>query len=353
MVKPRVALAGLKVCEHGGERLKNKNGPIIDFSVSLNPYGPPDFIANAIQEAVEELSIYPETECSELRALIARKYNREENEILVAAGSSELIPLVTLTFVNQRVIIPEHTYGEYETAARMMGAHIEYVEMPALQITPELIVEEMRTDDVVFLCNPNNPTGQYLGKPEIELMVDEAERVDALLVLDEAYVDFVRGAFPSTELRSPNLIILRSLTKSFAIPGVRIGYAIAAADLITEMRKIKVPWSVSVFAQKIGAAVLGSKGDEFLGHTREKLERSKRRIEDAWGIHSDANYYILDVGSGTEVKSALLKERIMVRDCTSFGLPSSIRFSVKRDEENELLIRHLMRFFSSKNTQPE
>ena len=345
MVKPRTALDGLKVCEHGGERIKNKKNGILDFSVNLNPYGPPVFIANAIQEAIEELSLYPETECSALREQIARKYDREENEILVAAGSSELIPLVALTFVKQRVLIPEHTYGEYETAATMMGAKIERVAMPALRINPGLILDKMMQDDVVFICNPNNPTGQYLGKTEIELMVEEAERVDALLVFDEAYVDFVGNAFPSPDLRSPNIIILRSLTKSFAIQGVRIGYAISSADHITEMRKIKVPWSVSVFAQKIGAAVLGSKGDEFLAQTREKIEKSKRRIEDACGIHSDANYYSLDVGNSRDVKRALLKEGIMVRDCTSFGLPSHIRFSVKRDEENELLLHHLLRFF--------
>lgn len=345
MVKPRAALDGLKICEHGGKREGDANNEIIDFSVSLNPYGPPDFIADAIQDAIAELWLYPETECTELRERIAQRCNREPEEILVAAGSSELIPLVALTFIKERMLMPEHTYGEYEIAATMMDAKIERMAMPALRIKPELILERMKSDDVIFLCNPNNPTGQYLGKTEIELIVEEAERVDALLVLDEAYVDFVGKAFPSHDLHSPNIIILRSLTKSFAIPGVRIGYAISLADHITEMKKIKVPWSVSVFAQKIGAAVLGSKGDEFLVRTREKIEMSKRRIEEAFGIQSDANYYILNVGNAPEVKRALLKERIMVRDCTSFGLPSHIRFSVNRDEENELLIRHLMRFF--------
>lgn len=336
MVKVRAALEGLEVCEHGGEPIEHRS--ILDFSVSINPYGPPEFIAPAIREAIEELSLYPDTECHELRERIARRYNREENEILVAAGSSELIPLVALTFVNRRVLIPAHTYGEYETAARMAGVKIKRIKMPALQLKPEVVVEELSTNDLLYLCNPNNPTGQYLGKPAIEVVVDRAEHVDALVVLDEAYVDFVKAAFPSHELHSPNLIILRSLTKSFAIPGVRIGYAIGSEDLITAMRKIKVPWSVSVFAQKIGAAVLGSQGEDFLVQTREKLERSKRRIEEVWPIHSDANYYLLEVGTAREVKSALLKEGIMVRDCTSFGLPTYIRFSVKRDEENERLI---------------
>jgi histidinol-phosphate aminotransferase len=345
LVKPRAALDGLKVCEHGGKLEGDKRNEIIDFSGNLNPYGPPDFIPDAVRAALEELRLYPDTECSELRATLAEKFGCDESEVLVGAGVSELIPLVALSFVKERVLIPEHTYGEYETAAGMMGAKIEHIAMSSLRINPELIAEEMKQDDVVFLCNPNNPTGQYLGKDEIELIVEAAARVDALVVLDEAYVDFVRNAFPAHDLPARDMIILRSLTKSFGMPGVRIGYAISSGENIKEMRKIKVPWSVSVFAQKIGAAVIGSRGDDFLAHTREKIERSKERIEEAFGIHSDANYYILDVGNASEVKRALLKEGIMVRDCTSFGLPSHIRFSVRRDTENDLLMHHLMRFF--------
>jgi len=338
-------LDGLKVCEHGGKLEGDTKDEIIDFSGNLNPYGPPDFIADAIRAALEEIRLYPDTECSELRAKLAQKLDCKEKEVLVGAGVSEFIPLVALTFVKKRVLIPRHTYGEYEIAAEMMGAKIERIEMPSLRIKPELIVEEMKTDDLVFLCNPNNPTGQYLSKNDIELILEEADRIDALVVLDEAYVDFVRNAFPAHDLPARNMIILRSLTKSFGMPGVRIGYAISSEDNIKEMRKIKVPWSVSVFAQKIGAAVIGVDGDEFLAQTREKIERSKEKIEEAFGIRSDANYYILDVGNAHEVKRALLKERIMVRDCTSFGLPSHIRFSVRRDAENDLLIHYLMRFF--------
>jgi histidinol-phosphate aminotransferase len=345
LVKPRAALEGLKVCEHGGKLEGIERDEIIDFSGNLNPYGPPDFIPDAVRAAIEEIRLYPDTECSELRATLAEKFGCEEREVLVGAGVSELIQLVALTFVKKRVLIPKHTYGEYEIAAGMIGAKIKRIEMPDLRINPGLIVDTMKPDDVVFLCNPNNPTGQYLGKDEVELILEAAERVDALVVLDEAYVDFVRNTFPAYDLPARNMIILRSLTKSFGMPGVRIGYAISSVENIKEMRKIKVPWSVSVFAQRIGAAVIGVEGDDFLAQTREKIERSKEKIEKAFGIRSDANYYILDVGNAPEVKRALLKEGIMVRDCTSFGLPSHVRFSVRTDAENDLLMHHLMRFF--------
>jgi len=353
VIKPRAALSGLKVCEHGGER---EEGELIDFSVNLNPYGPPGFVFVAIQEAIEEIGLYPDTRCRILREKIARKFNRATDNILVSAGVSELIQLIALSFVKQRVLIPEYTYGEYEVAARTMGAEIKRIAMPlpALRIDPELIVDAMKPDDVLFLCNPNNPTGQYLTKNEIEQILEEAERVDALVVIDEAYVDFVQNAFPTHRLATPNMVILRSLTKSFAIPGLRIGYAISSEAIIAEMEKVKVPWSVSVCAEKAGIAVIEREGDEFLEETMERIERSKRKIERAMAmnlnvqIETDANFYILDLGEGDarEVKRVLLQEnRIRVRDCTSFGLPSHIRFAVKTDEENELLINRLSEDF--------
>jgi len=343
VVKPRAALYGLRVCEHGGKQEGTDKNEILDFSVNLNPYGPPDFVSDAIQVAIEEINLYPDTECRVLREKIARRCGCAKKGVLVGAGVSELIRLVALSFVKRRVLMPKHTYGEYEIAAEMQGAQIKRVEMPVLRIVPELIVEKMKPDDVVFICNPNNPTGQYLGKTEIEQILEEAERIDALVVIDEAYADFVLNAFPAHKFSTRNLIVLRSLTKSFAIPGIRIGYAISSEAIITEMGKVKVPWSVSVVAQKVGAAVIGTAGDDFLAVTRERIVKSKRKIEGALGIHTDANFYILDVGNAGEVKRALLKHGIQVRDCTSFGLPAHIRFSVKKDEENDLLMHHLTR----------
>ena len=349
MVEPRTALQGIEICEHGGKREKDGAGEVIDFSTNLNPYGPPDFVFSALKEAMLEINTYPDTESRELRVQIAKKFGCEEEEVLVGAGVSELIQLVALAFVRDRVLMLKHTYGEYEVAAKMMGGTIKRIEMPGpgLRVYPERIVEEMKPDDVVFLCNPNNPTGQYLGKEELWQIIEEAERVDALVVMDEAYIDFVENAFASHTFSTRNLVILRSLTKSYAIPGIRLGYAISSAENIMAMRKVKVPWSVTAFAQRTGSAVIsGAEGsDEFLADTREKIKRSKIKIENRlreWDMHveSDANFYVLQVGNGkaSEVKRELLKQGLLVRDCTSFGLPSHIRFSVGKEEENERLM---------------
>lgn len=341
MVKPRTQ--GIELCEHGGKVEKDTVCEVTDFSANLNPYGPPDFVHDTIKEAMAELKRYPDTESRELRAKIAKKFGCEAEEVLVGAGVSELIQLTAISFLKTRALTLKHTYGEYEVAAKIIGAGIKRVEMPGMRIYPERIIEHMVCDDVVFLCNPNNPTGQYLGKKELEALIEKAERVDALLVIDEAYVDFVRDAHSSHEFipSTHNLIILRSLTKSFAIPGVRVGYAISSVGNINAMRNVKAPWSVGVFAQKIGAAAI--EDTDFLAVTSDKIERSKRRMENQLGesdvlIRSDANFYIVDVGNGKKVKRALLKQGLLVRDCASFGLPSHIRFSVRKDEENERLM---------------
>jgi histidinol-phosphate aminotransferase len=344
MVKPRAALDGIEPCEHGGVREGATEKGIIDFSVSLNPYGPPNFVSDAIQGAIEEINVYPDTECIELRTKLAEKIGCKPDEVLVGAGVSELVQLVALSFAKERVVIPRHTYGEYEPAARLMGAHITRVEMPALRIDPDMIAEAMQPDDVVFLCNPNNPTGQYLPGDKIARIVEAAERVDALVVLDEAYVDFVTDVFPAHTHFKNHLIVLRSLTKSFAIPGIRIGYALSSEAIINALEKVKVPWSVSACAQKVGAAVIGPEGDAFLAEMRARIERSKGKIERVMDVRTDANFYIFDVGNAREFKKKLLELGILVRDCTSFGLPAHIRFSVRKDEENEVLLQYLTSF---------
>jgi histidinol-phosphate aminotransferase len=338
VVKPRAVLAGLNVCEHGGERVATAAKQLIDFSVCLNPYGPPSVVFTAIDEAVKEINRYPETECSALREDVAAKLGCAPQEVLAGAGVSELIQLVALAFARRRVLIPVHTYGEYETAARIMGAQITPLAMPGREIRPEVLIDAVQADDLLFLCNPNNPTGQYLPRDALEGIVERAERVDALVVLDEAYVDFVQNAFPTHTLSLANLIILRSLTKSFAIPGIRVGYAISASPIIATMRAVQVPWSVSAVAQRVGAAVIGPEGDAFLAWTRRRIEQSKKQIERVLDVQSDANYYVLPVGDARSMKAMLLRHGMLVRDCTSFGLPAHIRFSVKKDDENERLL---------------
>lgn len=339
MVKPRNAVLDLKTCEHGGiKRSMSPEIDLIDFSASLNPYGPPKFIADAIKKATNEINIYPDSESLELKAVISERFGFSKDELLIGAGITELIRLVALTFVKKRVVIPKHTYGEYEPASKMMGASVKKIEMPELVIKPEMISQNIGKNDIIFLCNPNNPTGQYLKEDEIRSVSECAEDKNALLVIDEAYMDFVEGGFDSTKLalHSDNLIILRSLTKSFTIPGIRLGYLVGSKDNIKVMEKTKPPWNISIFAQMIGVRAM--KDESFLNESQKRISKSKKKIERLLDVHSDANFYLYNVKNAKKAKKKLIDHQILIRDCTSFGLPHHIRFSVRKDEENEMLI---------------
>jgi len=336
VVEPRSSVLDLNICEHGGVR--GVNADIIDFSVSLNPYGPPDSIYDAIRMATEVVGLYPDNNSSELRMAISEKLGAFEEEILVGSGATELIRLVAMTFVRDGVLIPKYTYGEYKLASEVMDGRVRSIEMSDMLIPSEMIMSEVKRGDIIFLCNPNNPTGQYMKEDGIRGLTENAEDKDALLVIDEAYLDFVEGAYDTTKLASgsENLIILRSLTKSYTIPGIRLGYSIGSEANIAAMEKVKPPWNVDIFAQKVGVAAI--RDEAFLNESQKKILMSKRKIEERLDLHSDANFYIMDVGDAKDVKSELMTHGVCVRDCSSFGLPSRIRFSVRRDAENEVLL---------------
>ena len=348
MVKPRNSLHNLKICEHGG--IKRYMGEeMIDFSASLNPYGPPDFIFDAIKEASNQINIYPDSESSELRSVISKRIQCSKDEILAGSGVSELIRLLALSFVKDRVLIPKYTYGEYEPAAKMLGASVLKVEMPDLVIDPQIIGKKIKKDDVIFLCNPNNPTGKYLKEKEIKKIVESAEDKDALLVIDEAYLDFVDGGFDLTErsINSDNLILLRSLTKAYSIPGIRLGYLISSRKNVKAIGKVKPPWNVSTIAQSIGVAAI--KDETFLGESVKRISKSKKIIEQCLDIKSDSNFYLMDVKNAKKAKEELMGRGVLVRDCTSFGLPSHIRFSVRGDKENDALLEALYSLGNKRN----
>ncbi|MDF2955476.1 MAG: Histidinol-phosphate/aromatic aminotransferase or cobyric acid decarboxylase [Candidatus Alkanophagales archaeon MCA70_species_2] len=361
-MRPRNELRSVKICEHGGGSQELLRKGVLDFSANLNPYGPPSFVLDAIREAASDVRFYPDSDATELKLRIAERLDCDAAQILVAAGVSQIILLVALTFLQpqRRALFVAHTYGEYETAAKLVGAAVKKVEMPSLRINAETLASEIRGGDVVFLCNPNNPTGQYLREDEVALLLEAAVRKDALLVLDEAYVDFVDDVFDALRLAEElrgrdaveHLLVLRSFTKAFTVPGLRVGYAVGSARNISALRLIMPPWSVGTLAQRVGCVLMSDAAVEFLKWSRTKIFEAKKRFEEkirsklGVTLATDANFYLLHVGdcsggSATAVKGKLREQGVLVRDCTSFGLPSHIRFSVRREEENEALIAAL------------
>ncbi len=308
---------------------------VLDFSVCTNPFMPPP----GIKEMMSTIRIeqYPDPQSGELcRALSAYLGVPAEN-ILAGSGTTELIRLIALTYFRRgdRVLILEPTYGEYEAACRLSGARVlkhRSLEKDGFSPRMEEIIELVNQyrPRAVFICNPNNPTGKYLSRQDITTVLDGLK--ESLLVLDEAYVAFTKQSWNSLDLiQRGNVIVMRSMTKDYGLPGLRLGYAVACREIIDCLRSVLPPWNVNVIAQKVGVAVLQQ--DEYLNQSLRQVREAKRFLADGLNrlgfkvLPSDAHYFLVKVGQAAQCRRSLLKKGILVRDCTSFGLPEYIRIS--------------------------
>ncbi len=334
---------------------------VIDFSASINPLGPSPLALEAIR--CPELAAYPDPECTELRRAISKQSGVDVDRIAVGNGSTELIHLLARALLgpedNALVFAP--TFGEYAAACLLQG--VEPVEHSAtgegfewnLDDATDMIAE--LRPKVVFLCNPNNPTGVYLGADQVRSIAESLEE-PGLLVLDEAYLPFVDDGWDSRQLLSMgNVALLRSMTKDHALTGLRLGYLLAPIEVSDLVRKFQYSWSVNSLAQSAGLAALHdpehvAKGRQVVKRGKEYLRRAASSL-DMECPPGAANFLLLKVGKAANIRHELLTQHgVCVRDCTSFGLPEYIRVGVRMMDENEALIRALSQVLSTRRSQP-
>ena len=214
---------------------------VLDFSTCCNPYGPPKQLRRAIRET--DFSLYPDPESTAMLLSLAQKLGIDPETLILGSGSTEIIRLAAAAYLGpgDRVVMPSPTYGEYELACRIVNSHvIKFIlnEKDDFQLNAVEFVAFAKSHKPagIFLCNPNNPTGQYLSYDDVYMIVREFP--DSLVVLDEAYIAFTDGAWDSLKLlKSPNLLIVRSMTKDFALAGLRLGYGIAPKSIIDYAHK--------------------------------------------------------------------------------------------------------------------
>ncbi|AKG54043.1 L-threonine 3-O-phosphate decarboxylase [Dehalogenimonas sp. WBC-2] len=326
-------------CFHGGpnyaefESLGIRPDSVLDFSSNSNPYPfKLDFTLDAVV-----IDHYPDSDSTELRRLIAEENRLALENVIIGNGSTEIIRLIALAYVaaGDRVLILKPTFGEYEQACRISGAEI--VELWAEAKTSFSFDVRRCTEamaqlkpKVIFICNPNNPSGQFLCKAEVESLLAAAG--DGLVVLDEAYIAFTEDAWDSTSLLDrENLIIIRSMTKDFALAGLRLGYGLGDPKIINILCKVKPPWNVNTVAQCAGVQAIN---DGAYIHRSDRLIRCNRDYLvaelSALGyqvVPTKTNFFLVLVGQAREFRAALMRYGIIVRDCGSFGLPEYVRIA--------------------------
>ncbi len=357
MPLPRKALQELIPDQHGGldyARLRAEGiapDEVLDFSVNSNPFGPHP----AVREALARVDVarYPDGEAGRLRERLAALCGLSPDRVLVTNGTAQAIWLVALAYLDHgdAVLVVGPTFGEYRVASQLMAAtvhtlfaHEEWGFYPDVaEIADRISAHRPR---LVWLCNPNNPTGVYLDREDVLRILEACERVGALLVLDEAYVNFADRPWSSVPLlESGHLLVLRSMTKDFALAGLRLGYVLGPEESIRALRRAQPPWSVNAAAQAAGLAAL-----EHLEEYRETWRRLRRLTEDLRGalarqgltvLPTAVNFFLVRTGDGDRTQEALLSRRVLVRSCRSFGLPAYIRIGTRLPQENQQLLEAL------------
>jgi threonine-phosphate decarboxylase len=345
---------------HGGNsaEIARKYGldeqTIIDFSSNINPLGFPTGIQDLLKKDISVITRYPDTHSSSLRKIITSRIGVPEKNIIVGNGSTELIYLLPRVFNPQTALILQPTFSEYQASLESMGCavrHFSLDENAHFRVNTDDIIPLMSKVDIIYVCNPNNPTGVLVKPGDLKPLVTQAAKRDILFVVDESFMDFAGDESLAGEaVKRKNLIILKSMTKFFGIPGLRLGYLIAHGKTVESINKHKEPWSVNVLAQRVGEACLTD--DSFYGNTRQFVSRERkylyRQLNGITGLRvydSSVNFLLLKIVkkilSSTEIYHILARQGFLIRDCRSFrGMGTNfIRIAVKRRKQNQLLIK--------------
>lgn len=352
----------MKKFEHGGNIYENQPGgkAWLDFSANINPLGLATSARDAIESSIGDLIHYPDPEAKELLGAIAEHYNLPLEGLVAGNGASELFYLFLQTVRPRRVLLPIPSFSEYERAALAARCQISYFQLNSeedFRIDWADFMGALPVADCVILGNPNNPTGSLLMRNELVRALEMIKNGNQWIVVDESFLDFLayedRYSVRDLTAEYPRLFVVRSLTKFFALPGLRLGFGVACEELAKRLKAGKDVWNVNLLAQKAGTAVLGDR--EYQRQSRAFITAEAQyfyqRIARCSGIHAyqpSVNFILLDV-SGLGITSmkfaARMKEKgILVRDCANYpGLDgqSFVRIAVRQRADNEQFLQAL------------
>ena len=367
---------------HGGNIYKifrEKNiDKILDYSSNINPYGVPENLKKEIFEKVFVLERYPDPDYIELREKIAEKNNLNIENIIVGNGATEIIFLFMKILSPKKVLIVSPTFGEYERAIKASTLANDSLEINYFELKEAenfvLNIKNLETElennyDLLILCNPNNPTGQFLKLKKIEEILKICEQKNTKLFVDEAFVEFVEDweneSIINSKENKENLFIIRAFTKFFAIPGLRLGYGICFNNnLLKKMLEKKEPWSVNNIADLAGKTVLDD--ENYIQKTKEWIKDQKKymyenlnKIEGLRAYKTEVNFILLKIEDnllekGLDVKNLrkkMLEKGILIRDASNFIYLNKhyFRLAIKDKLNNEKVIETLTSILKNYN----
>jgi threonine-phosphate decarboxylase len=363
-------MARLKKRAHGGDiyaaarELGRDSAEILDFSASINPLGPSPQVWKAIAGSKHLLRHYPDSDCWDLRQALATFWQIDPEQIVAGNGSTELINALPWALGIRRLLVVQPTFSEYATAMVRAGGEATalYADRNNQYAIPtdrlcrvmDKGLSDGRPFDGVMLCHPNSPTGQACSAEDIRQLAKTARRRSLWLIIDEAFADYCpeRSVLPHAASWQ-HVVVLRSMTKFYALPGLRVGYAVATQPVARRLRRQLPPWSVSMMGQVAALAALNDaaharKSLRFMARERERLRKLLADLPGCVAMPTYANYFLVELPRGwhaPDLTEHLRSKGLLIRDCSSVpGINSrSIRLAVRTVQENGRLIQTLSR----------
>ncbi len=346
--------------EHGGDiqraMQENNLSSLVDFSANINPYGLSAKIREAVISHIDGIIHYPQPDSAELRRLIGEKYNIAEDKLIPGNGAVEILYTLCHILRPRKALIVSPGFSEYERAARSAGAEISYALLSERQdfASPMRdIIIKIKGNDIVFLGNPNNPTGTLYSAQDVELLIEHAENNGCFVVIDESFMDFIKNSevfsvLPLVE-KYHNLLVLHSLTKFYAIPGLRLGFAATDHEVLHPLYAAKDPWNVNSLAQAAGIAALNDAAYQrrSRNYTRTEINYLYEELSEFKQLkiyEPSVNFMLVNIAktgfTAAELREKLLAKGILIRSCANYpGLDENyVRFAVRTREENDTLI---------------
>lgn len=343
---------------HGGDLLTAQTqygGPVLDFSANLNPLGMPESVRQAAAAAVTEAIHYPDPLCRTLRAGIAVRDGVRAEQVICGNGAADVLFRLVQAKAPRRALVTAPTFSEYEQALRSVNCHVKHHYLKPernFDVTEAILKGITPGLDMVFLCTPNNPTGRMIAPDLLNSILHRCEELDILLAVDECFLALSdwgdsSGMAPCLS-ESKRLFLLRAFTKSYAIPGLRLGYGLSGDKaLLEKMSAVGQPWPVSGPAQAAGAACL--QAADWPGRARKLIQTERAWLLDQLRVRhltvweGQANYLLFRAPGRTDLKALLLERGILVRSCANYvGLGEDYyRAAVRPRAENERLIQAL------------
>lgn len=328
-----------------------KETDIVKLASNENPLGPSPLALEAVKRCLPELARYPDGAGFELKAALAAKYGVATNQIVLGNGSNDVLEFAARAFLKagDTAVFSQHAFAVYPLVVQAVGARSIEVPAKAFGNDPKALLEAIEDDTrVVFLANPNNPTGTLLSADALLNFIEQVPR-NVLVVLDEAYYEYLAPEVAPRSVewlaRFPNLLIARTFSKAYGLAGLRAGFALCHADVADMLNRVRQPFNVSAVAQVAAVAALGD--TTHLNKSVALNFAGMKQIADGLGklkldyIPSFGNFVSFRIGNATAMYQRLLKRGVIVRPVANYGMPEYLRVSIGLEAENKKFLSAL------------